>query len=145
MKHVTENRNDVFLDGTGWEGGDEWIRAQFGSYLHALLAATVQSGKFWNILICKFKQILNTYRFPWLISLSVAIQKVEWISYCENDFLETKLIGHNYEWHSVSLVWDLIFQCSVQIHVNCPCNLMFIFWLHWINLDLVMVKTSGEE
>lgn len=49
VKHVTENRDDVFLDGTGWEGGDEWIRAQFGSYLHALLAATVEPGKFWNI------------------------------------------------------------------------------------------------
>uniref|UniRef100_A0A8C7FKB2 AVL9 cell migration associated n=1 Tax=Oncorhynchus kisutch TaxID=8019 RepID=A0A8C7FKB2_ONCKI len=27
VKHVTENREDIFLDGTGWEGGDEWIRA----------------------------------------------------------------------------------------------------------------------
>nr|XP_056713607.1 late secretory pathway protein AVL9 homolog [Euleptes europaea] len=42
VKHVMENRDDVFLDGTGWEGGDEWIRAQFASYLHALLAATLQ-------------------------------------------------------------------------------------------------------
>uniref|UniRef100_A0A8C8SKB6 AVL9 cell migration associated n=1 Tax=Pelusios castaneus TaxID=367368 RepID=A0A8C8SKB6_9SAUR len=42
VKHVTENRDDVFLDGTGWEGGDEWIRAQFGAYLHALLAAMLQ-------------------------------------------------------------------------------------------------------
>ncbi|XP_029445655.1 late secretory pathway protein AVL9 homolog [Rhinatrema bivittatum] len=42
VKHVTENRDDVFLDGTGWEGGDEWIRAQFGLYLHALLAASLQ-------------------------------------------------------------------------------------------------------
>uniref|UniRef100_A0A8C6STU2 AVL9 homolog (S. cerevisiase) n=1 Tax=Neogobius melanostomus TaxID=47308 RepID=A0A8C6STU2_9GOBI len=36
VKHVTENRDDVFLDGTGWEGGDEWIRAQFTLYLHSL-------------------------------------------------------------------------------------------------------------
>nr|XP_058152781.1 late secretory pathway protein AVL9 homolog isoform X2 [Dasypus novemcinctus] len=42
VRHVTENRDDVFLDGTGWEGGDEWIRAQFAVYLHALLAATLQ-------------------------------------------------------------------------------------------------------
>uniref|UniRef100_A0A452I192 UDENN domain-containing protein n=1 Tax=Gopherus agassizii TaxID=38772 RepID=A0A452I192_9SAUR len=42
VKHVTENRDDVFLDGTGWEGGDEWIRAQFGAYLHALFAAVLQ-------------------------------------------------------------------------------------------------------
>ncbi|XP_036285803.1 late secretory pathway protein AVL9 homolog isoform X3 [Pipistrellus kuhlii] len=42
VKHVTENRDDIFLDGTGWEGGDEWIRAQFAVYIHALLAATLQ-------------------------------------------------------------------------------------------------------
>ncbi|XP_075068699.1 late secretory pathway protein AVL9 homolog [Mixophyes fleayi] len=42
VKHVTENRDDVFLDGTGWEGGDEWIRAQFALYLHSLLSATAQ-------------------------------------------------------------------------------------------------------
>ncbi|KAM4705667.1 late secretory pathway protein AVL9 homolog [Rhinophrynus dorsalis] len=42
VKHVTENRDDVFLDGTGWEGGDEWIRAQFALYIHSLLSATVQ-------------------------------------------------------------------------------------------------------
>ncbi|XP_063778627.1 late secretory pathway protein AVL9 homolog [Pseudophryne corroboree] len=42
VKHVTENRDDVFLDGTGWEGGDEWIRAQFAHYLHSLLSATAQ-------------------------------------------------------------------------------------------------------
>ena len=45
VRHVTENRDDVFLDGTGWEGGDEWIRAQFAVYIHALLAATLQLGK----------------------------------------------------------------------------------------------------
>ncbi|KAG8572447.1 hypothetical protein GDO81_012047 [Engystomops pustulosus] len=42
VKHVTENRDDVFLDGTGWEGGDEWIRAQFALYLHSLLSASAQ-------------------------------------------------------------------------------------------------------
>ncbi|XP_053322954.1 late secretory pathway protein AVL9 homolog [Spea bombifrons] len=42
VKHVTENRDDVFLDGTGWEGGDEWIRAQFALYLHSLLSAISQ-------------------------------------------------------------------------------------------------------
>ncbi|XP_075905165.1 late secretory pathway protein AVL9 homolog [Nelusetta ayraudi] len=42
VKHVTENRDDVFLDGTGWEGGDEWIRAQFALYLHSLLSSALQ-------------------------------------------------------------------------------------------------------
>lgn len=44
VKHVTENRQDVFLDGTGWEGGDEWIRAQFGLYVHSLLATSLHHG-----------------------------------------------------------------------------------------------------
>ncbi|XP_068437428.1 late secretory pathway protein AVL9 homolog [Clinocottus analis] len=42
LKHVMENRDDVFLDGTGWEGGDEWIRAQFTLYLHSLLSSALQ-------------------------------------------------------------------------------------------------------
>ncbi|XP_030204854.1 late secretory pathway protein AVL9 homolog isoform X2 [Gadus morhua] len=45
LKHVTENREDVFLDGTGWEGGDEWIRAQFTLYLHTLLSSTLHQGR----------------------------------------------------------------------------------------------------
>uniref|UniRef100_A0A673XWM9 AVL9 homolog (S. cerevisiase) n=1 Tax=Salmo trutta TaxID=8032 RepID=A0A673XWM9_SALTR len=45
VKHVTENREDIFLDGTGWEGGDEWIRAQFGLYVHSLLSSTLQEGR----------------------------------------------------------------------------------------------------
>lgn len=44
LKHVTENREDVFLDGTGWEGGDEWIRAQFTLYLHTLLSSALHQG-----------------------------------------------------------------------------------------------------
>lgn len=45
VKHVTENRDDVFLDGTGWEGGDEWIRSQFVVYLHSLLSSALQKGR----------------------------------------------------------------------------------------------------
>ena len=29
IKHVSEESSDAFLDGVGWEGGDEWVRAQF--------------------------------------------------------------------------------------------------------------------
>ena len=32
-----ENGSDIFLDGVGWEGGDEWVRAQFRLYLLCLL------------------------------------------------------------------------------------------------------------
>ncbi|XP_062860085.1 late secretory pathway protein AVL9 homolog [Trichomycterus rosablanca] len=41
LKSVSDNTEDVFLDGTGWEGGDEWIRAQFTLYIHTLFASTL--------------------------------------------------------------------------------------------------------
>eukprot|EP00058_Branchiostoma_floridae_P015244 XP_002600732.1 hypothetical protein BRAFLDRAFT_114758 [Branchiostoma floridae] len=40
VKHVVEERDDIFLDGTGWEGGDEWVRSQFCLYLLSLLSTT---------------------------------------------------------------------------------------------------------
>lgn len=42
MRHVAEPRRDVFLDGVGWEGGDEWIRTQFRVYLLSLLRTSIQ-------------------------------------------------------------------------------------------------------
>lgn len=44
VKHVSEERHDVFLDGVGWEGGDEWIRAQFRIYLLCLLRTSLLQG-----------------------------------------------------------------------------------------------------
>ncbi|RZB66624.1 late secretory pathway protein AVL9 -like, partial [Asbolus verrucosus] len=41
VKHVSEERHDVFLDGVGWEGGDEWIRTQFRIYLLCLLRTSL--------------------------------------------------------------------------------------------------------
>ncbi|KAF7987884.1 hypothetical protein HCN44_003747 [Aphidius gifuensis] len=42
VRHVAEPRQDVFLDGVGWEGGDEWIRTQFRVYLMSLLRTSIQ-------------------------------------------------------------------------------------------------------
>ncbi|XP_034948866.1 late secretory pathway protein AVL9 homolog [Chelonus insularis] len=42
VRHVAEPRRDVFLDGVGWEGGDEWIRTQFRVYLLSLLRTAMQ-------------------------------------------------------------------------------------------------------
>ncbi|XP_059165254.1 late secretory pathway protein AVL9 homolog [Physella acuta] len=42
VKTVTDERPGLFLDGTEWEGSDEWIRAQFKHYLNSLLS-TVDS------------------------------------------------------------------------------------------------------
>lgn len=36
-----ETETDVFLDGIGWEGGDEWVRAQFRYYLVSLLRTVI--------------------------------------------------------------------------------------------------------
>ncbi|XP_063928794.1 late secretory pathway protein AVL9 homolog isoform X2 [Zophobas morio] len=41
VKHVSEERHDVFLDGVGWEGGDEWIRTQFRIYLLCLMRTSL--------------------------------------------------------------------------------------------------------
>ncbi|XP_015515722.2 late secretory pathway protein AVL9 homolog [Neodiprion lecontei] len=42
VRHVAEPRKDVFFDGVGWEGGDEWIRTQFRVYLLSLLRTSLQ-------------------------------------------------------------------------------------------------------
>ncbi|XP_071948472.1 late secretory pathway protein AVL9 homolog [Antedon mediterranea] len=34
--------NDILFDGTGWEGGNEWIRSQFRQYLISLLASSLE-------------------------------------------------------------------------------------------------------
>ncbi|KAG1694133.1 Late secretory pathway protein AVL9 [Nymphon striatum] len=49
VRHVGEGNGetdeDVFLDGTGWEGGDEWLRAQFKWYLLSLLRSSQLESK----------------------------------------------------------------------------------------------------
>ncbi|XP_064647381.1 late secretory pathway protein AVL9 homolog isoform X2 [Lineus longissimus] len=45
VKNVLEDGEDLFLDGTGWEGGEEWIRVQFRLYLMALLASAEQDDE----------------------------------------------------------------------------------------------------
>ena len=42
VRHVAEPRKDIFLDGVGWEGGDEWIRTQFRVYLLSMMRTSMQ-------------------------------------------------------------------------------------------------------
>uniref|UniRef100_A0A8C4WWA3 AVL9 homolog (S. cerevisiase) n=1 Tax=Eptatretus burgeri TaxID=7764 RepID=A0A8C4WWA3_EPTBU len=43
LRHVSEPASeDLFLNGTDWEGGDEWVRAQFALYMDSLLTSTLQ-------------------------------------------------------------------------------------------------------
>ncbi|XP_030630035.1 late secretory pathway protein AVL9 homolog [Chanos chanos] len=71
VKHVTENREDVFLDGTGWEGGDEWIRAQFSLYLHSLLSSTLQQDN---------EKLLADYGAPFIGAWKITHNYRVWFS-----------------------------------------------------------------
>lgn len=51
VKHVSDERHDVFLDGVGWEGGDEWIRTQFRIYLLCLLRTSTLLQGFINFYL----------------------------------------------------------------------------------------------
>ncbi|XP_054707276.1 LOW QUALITY PROTEIN: late secretory pathway protein AVL9 homolog [Uloborus diversus] len=44
VRHVMEDKQDVFLDGTGWEGGDEWLRSQFKLYLLSFMGISELEG-----------------------------------------------------------------------------------------------------
>ena len=41
--HLQSDEPDVFLDGIGWEGGDEWVRAQFRFYIICLLRTVINT------------------------------------------------------------------------------------------------------
>ncbi|KAK5877969.1 hypothetical protein CesoFtcFv8_025425 [Champsocephalus esox] len=71
VKHVTENRDDVFLDGTGWEGGDEWIRAQFTLYLHSLLSSALQQDN---------ERLLADYGAPFVAAWKITHNYRVWYS-----------------------------------------------------------------
>uniref|UniRef100_A0A669D392 AVL9 homolog (S. cerevisiase) n=1 Tax=Oreochromis niloticus TaxID=8128 RepID=A0A669D392_ORENI len=71
VKHVTENRDDVFLDGTGWEGGDEWIRAQFTLYLHSLLSSALQQDN---------ERLLADYGAPFITAWKITHNYRVWYS-----------------------------------------------------------------
>lgn len=71
VKHVTENREDVFLDGTGWEGGDEWIRAQFGLYVHSLLSSALQEDN---------ERLLADYGVPFISAWKISHNYRVWYS-----------------------------------------------------------------
>ncbi|XP_052339987.1 late secretory pathway protein AVL9 homolog [Oncorhynchus keta] len=80
VKHVTENREDVFLDGTGWEGGDEWIRAQFGLYIHSLLSSTLLEDNEklladWGTPFISAWRITRNYRV-WFINKHPAMAEI---------------------------------------------------------------------
>ena len=94
IRHVTGENTDIFLDNVGWEGGDEWVRAQFRYYLVCLLRTTFsqkedQMAHFNQSFITMWKQT-NNYR-SWM----------EWIKSSQKniDVLEDVTVGHPFAGH----------------------------------------------
>lgn len=63
VKHVAEEKHDVFLDGVGWEGGDEWIRMQFKIYLLCLLRTSILQGMRFLLSESDLNNLFTVYRW----------------------------------------------------------------------------------
>uniref|UniRef100_A0A3B3SLS9 AVL9 homolog (S. cerevisiase) n=1 Tax=Paramormyrops kingsleyae TaxID=1676925 RepID=A0A3B3SLS9_9TELE len=104
VKHVTENRQDVFLDGTGWEGGDEWIRAQFGLYIHSLLATSLQQDN---------EKLMADYGAPFVSAWKVTHNYRVWHSN-PHEAMSEVAAGHPFQGHYSVTDVKLRFSHSVQ-------------------------------
>ncbi|XP_068160474.1 late secretory pathway protein AVL9 homolog isoform X2 [Antennarius striatus] len=89
VKHVTENRDDVFLDGTGWEGGDEWIRAQFTLYIHSLLSSALQQDN---------ERLLADYGTPFVTAWKITHNFRVWYNN-EHPAMTVVTPGHPFQGH----------------------------------------------
>jgi hypothetical protein len=77
VRHVAEERHDVFLDGVGWEGGDEWIRSQFRVYVLCLLRTSLLQGRDFFILVVLVLNfvIIFLIRTPWFYDIPVEFNR----------------------------------------------------------------------
>ncbi|KAJ3611854.1 hypothetical protein NHX12_021867 [Muraenolepis orangiensis] len=106
LKHVTENREDVFLDGTGWEGGDEWIRAQFTLYLHTLLSSALHQDS---------ERLLADYGAPFTAAWKITHNYRVWQSNRHHAMTEITA-GHPFQGqYSVADVKLRLSHCTNQI------------------------------
>ncbi|XP_015915620.1 late secretory pathway protein AVL9 homolog isoform X2 [Parasteatoda tepidariorum] len=67
VRHVMEDKHDVFLDGTGWEGGDEWLRSQFKLYLLSVMRTseietTGKEGESFNLSFMNAWKSTHNYK-----------------------------------------------------------------------------------
>uniref|UniRef100_A0A8C7W0I0 UDENN domain-containing protein n=1 Tax=Oncorhynchus mykiss TaxID=8022 RepID=A0A8C7W0I0_ONCMY len=104
VKHVTENREDIFLDGTGWEGGDEWIRAQFGLYVHSLLSSTLQEDN---------EKLLADWGTPFISAWRITHNYRVWFSN-KHPAMAKITPGHPFQGHYSAADLKLRFSHSVQ-------------------------------
>ncbi|KFM58158.1 Late secretory pathway protein AVL9-like protein, partial [Stegodyphus mimosarum] len=80
VRHVMEDRQDVFLDGTGWEGGDEWLRSQFKLYLLSVMRTSEieaggKEGESFNINFLNAWKSTHNYKM-WSSSSHLGILEV---------------------------------------------------------------------
>lgn len=69
VRHVAEERHDVFLDGVGWEGGDEWIRSQFRVYLLCLLRTSLLQGRdLFSLVVLEVRFVIHVSYQNFLLS-----------------------------------------------------------------------------
>ncbi|XP_076626649.1 late secretory pathway protein AVL9 homolog isoform X2 [Colletes latitarsis] len=80
VRHVSEPRKDIFLDGVGWEGGDEWIRTQFRVYLLSMLRTSMQQdtrqSDHYNSAFIAAWRLTNNYKM-WSSSNKPEINNIE--------------------------------------------------------------------
>nr|CAD7396765.1 unnamed protein product [Timema cristinae] len=109
VRHVSEDRHDVFLNGVGWEGGEEWIRSQFRVYLLCLMRTSLlqdesREAEHFNAHFMSAWKSTHNYKMwvtgehagiwdlnpghPFAGQLSVADMKLrlsQWVSYCQKN------------------------------------------------------------
>ncbi|KYN21345.1 Late secretory pathway protein AVL9 like protein [Trachymyrmex cornetzi] len=80
VRHVAEPRKDIFLDGVGWEGGDEWIRTQFRVYLLSMLRTSMQQdtrqSDHYNAAFMSAWRTTNNYK-TWYSASKSEIHNIE--------------------------------------------------------------------
>ena len=107
--HMKSEEPDVFLDGIGWEGGDEWVRAQFRFYIISLLRTVInrenpsQSNHFNATFIQMWKKTKN-YRAWRRFRRQVVGKKDDTNSF---DAMQEIVSGHPYAGNSKFFTHDI--------------------------------------
>ncbi|KAA8580530.1 hypothetical protein FQN60_013488 [Etheostoma spectabile] len=144
VKHVTENRDDVFLDGTGWEGGDEWIRAQFTLYLHSLLSSTLQQDN---------ERLLADYGAPFVAAWKITHNYRVWHSN-KHPAMAAITPGHPFQGqYSVADVKLRLSHSSVDVGLTKPrvplpsCGdkmTLAARWSRWSKVKSLIITAAGD-
>lgn len=87
VRQVTEERSNMYLDGTEWEGSDEWVRAQFRSYLQSLLA-TMQTED---------SKLLEDFGLPFIAAWRTTHNFRHWLDTLPHPKMASVPAGHPFQ------------------------------------------------